>query len=296
MRLLAATDFSDFAGLALDRAVSLASLHPDASLTLMHVLAAEGLEVIRQMFSAEIEKMERALEADAADRLQALAAKCQQTLNRAVDTRLVHGRPGGEIVSAAAEGAYDLIVMGEQGRTPSPPPFLGGTIERVLKRTDRSVLAVRQPAAQPYRRVLVCVGPGAGSPTAAELAFLLNPGSDVILLHAFEAPFENKYFSAGATDAWLNDYRSQGKRVAERELAQLGSRLEAAGIATRRIAAHGPPIATILEHSRNLAADLIVVGKPVRSVLDDLFSADIARQVTVEAQVDVLVAAALPEL
>lgn len=296
MRLLAATDFSSGARNAVDRAVSLASVHPEASLTLMHVLEAHGLEVVRQMFRPEIEKMERALEVDAADRLGGISAKCEEVLEREVATRLAHGRPETEILRAAADDACDLLVMGEQGRTSLDPPFLGGTIERVLQRTDCSVLAVNRPVVGPYQRVLVCVGPGAGSPTAAELAFLLNPGADVILLHAFEAPFEDKFRSGGATENWLKDYRTQSKRAAERELAQLADRLESSAIITRRITVSGPPVATIIEYSRNLAADLVVVGKPKRSLLGDFFQGDIARQVTAGSGIDTLVAASLPNL
>jgi universal stress protein E len=294
MRLLAATDFSDSAGLAVDRAVSLASLHPDASLALMHVQATEGLEVVRQMFSAEVDIIEQALAADAADRLKSLAARCEGTLKRKVDTRLSRGRAETEIVEAAAQGSVDLIIMGERGRASSP--FLGGTIERVLQRTDRSVLAVKQRVVGPYRRLLVGVSPEGGSPTAAELAFLLNPGSDIILLQAFEAPYENKFRRAGAPESWVTDYQVRSERAAEQELAQWGSRLEAEGIQARRIVVRGSPAAAILEYGRSLAADLIVLGKRKRSVFGGLLFGDVARRVTVESTVDVLVAAALPEL
>lgn len=292
MRLLAATDFSDSAGLAVDRAVSLASLHPEASLTLIHVQAAEGFEVVRQMFAAEIEKIEQALAADAAGRLNSLAARCEEILERKVETLLSRGRAESEIVEAAAKRPIDLIVMGERGRASSP--FFGGTIERVLQRTDRSVLAVKQPVVGPYRRLLVGVSSGGGSPTAAELAFLLNPGSDIILLHAFEAPFEDKFRRAGAPESWVTGYRVQSERAAEQELADWGNRLEAEGIQARRIVVRGSPAATILEYGRSLAADLIVVGKRKRSVLGDLLFGDVARRVTVESTVDVLVAASLP--
>ena len=293
MRLLAATDFSESAGLALDRAVSLASLHPDASLTLMHVQAAEGFEVVRQMFSAEVEKIEQALAADAAGRLQSLAVTCEEVLERKVDKLLSRGRAESEIVAAAQE-SVDLILMGERGKASSP--FLGGTIERVLQRTNCSVLAVKQPVAGPYRRLLVGVSSGGGPPTAAELAFLLNPGSDIILLHAFEAPFEDRFRRAGAAESWVTDYQVQSERAAEQEMERWGSRLEAAGIQARRLVVRGSPAASILEYGRSLAADLIVVGKRKRSVLGGLLFGDVARQVTVESTADVLVAASLPDL
>jgi nucleotide-binding universal stress UspA family protein len=60
--------------------------------------------------------------------------------------------------------------------------------------------------------------------------------------------------------------------------------------------AHGPPGATIIEYARSVGADLIVVGKRKRSMLGDLFSGDIVRQLIAESQADVLVAACLPDL
>ena len=143
MRLLAATDFSDSAGLAVDRAVSLASLHPEASLALMHVQATEGLEVVRQMFSAEIEKIEQAVAADAADRLNSLAARCEEILERKVETLLSRGRAETEIVAAAAQGSIDLIVMGSHGHGALQNLATGSVVTRVLASTDIPVLVVR---------------------------------------------------------------------------------------------------------------------------------------------------------
>jgi nucleotide-binding universal stress UspA family protein len=296
MHLLVATDFSEAAELALDRAISLASLDPGALLTVMHVQAAEGLEVIRQMFGAEVEKMDRALELDAADRLKAIAEKCERILGRKIITHLSHGRPEAEIIGTAVELSADLIVMGERGRTPVGSPFLGGTIERVLQRAECSILAVKQPVTGPYQRLLVGVNSGGGSPSAAELAFLLNPGSQMVLLHAFEAPFEDKFRRAGATDNWVSEYRLQSRRAAEQDLEQAGSRLDAAGIQAQRLVVQGPAAAMIVEYGNSLSADLIVVGKRKRSMLGDLLFGDVARQVTIESKADVLIASSLPNL
>lgn len=296
MRLLAATDFSEGADFALDRAVSLASTNPDTSLTVMHVRTTEGLEVVRQMFSADIEKMERAIEADAQERLRSLAARCERTLKRKVEIRSVQGRPEAEIIRAETELSVDLIVMGERGRPPARFPCLGGTVERVLQRTSCSILAVKKPMAARYRRVLVCVSSGDGAPAPAELAFLLTPGSEIILLNAFEAAFENKFRGTGATESWITDYRTQSRLAAQQELAQLGNRLEAVGIQARRIAASGPAAPTIIDYSRSLAADLIVVGKRRGFVLGNFIFGDIARQVAVESETDVLVTAPLRDV
>ncbi|MEZ5362943.1 MAG: universal stress protein [Bryobacterales bacterium] len=56
MHLLAATDFSEHAGFAMERAAALASLHHDAALTVMHVYAAEGSKWSARCFALEVEE------------------------------------------------------------------------------------------------------------------------------------------------------------------------------------------------------------------------------------------------
>jgi nucleotide-binding universal stress UspA family protein len=294
--LLAATDFSTPAARALDRASALAALHHDASLTVMHVQPIEGLEVVRQMFAAEVEEAERGLLAAAESELAALSAKHGAALGRGVSTELSQGNPSAEIVGAASRLCADLIVMGDRGTSGGLGPFLGGTIERVLQATNRSVLAVKQPAAGPYRKVLVGVSSASECSVAAELAFALNPGAEIILFHAFEPLAVEKFRRAGADNAWLDEYRTQHRTVTQQDLERLAARLDEAGIRTRRIVAPGPPVPTIVEHSVSLAADLIVVGRNRRSILGDLLFGNVARHVTMEATVDVLVASSLPDL
>src|SRR5690606_28734814 len=112
----------------------------------------------------------------------------------------------------------------------------------------------------------------------------------------FEAPFEGKFRQAGTPESWITGYQVQSERAAEQELAHWESRLEAEGIQARRIVVRGSPVAAIRDYGRSLAADLIVVGKHNRSVLGHQLFGDVARQVTVESTVDVLVAASLPDL
>src|SRR5690606_36508047 len=128
---------------------ALVQLDSNSWLTLTHVRVAEGLEVVRQMFRAEVERIEKALAEDADRQLKSLAAKYEAILHQEVATRLSQGRPEAEIVEVAASISADLIVMGAQGRATVGRHIFGGTIERVLQRADCSVLAVRQPVKGP---------------------------------------------------------------------------------------------------------------------------------------------------
>ncbi len=62
-------------------------------------------------------------------------------IETSVETRT--GFPPDEIVSLAEEGAYDLIVMGSRGLSPTKRFFLGSVSERVLFRAKCNVLIVK---------------------------------------------------------------------------------------------------------------------------------------------------------
>lgn len=290
---LAATDFSEPAQIAVDRAVSLALLNPQATLTLMHVHASAGLEVVRQMLGANAAETERSLESDAKSQLSLLAAECQRLLGREVGTRFSQGTPHVEIANAAVLLGVDLLVMGERGRTPARSPFLGSTIDHVFRNANCSVLAVKERVSGPYERILVGVGSWRDSRAAAEAASILNPGAEIVLLHAFETPFVEKFRRAGATDNWINEYRFQSRHVAEDELDQLAAHL-GEGVRTRRVVVEGSPAPALVDYGNSVGADLIVVGKHRKSVLGDLLFGNIAQRVATESRIDVLVAASPP--
>jgi nucleotide-binding universal stress UspA family protein len=277
-----------------DRAVALAALDPEVSLTLMHVHEVTGLGVIRQMLGADAEEMERTLASDAEGQLTSLVAECERLLERKVHARFSQGIPDTEILDAATRLAVDLVVMGERGRTPARSPFLGGTIDRVFRKANCSVLAAKAHVSGPYERILVGVGSWRDSRAVAQIAAMLNPGAEVILLHAFEAPFVEKFRHAGATDNWINQYRFESRHVAESELEKLATHL-GEEVRTRRVAVEGSPAPALVDFGSSVGADLIVVGKHRKSVFGDLLFGNIARRVAAESRIDVLVASSQPD-
>ena len=62
-----------------------------------------------------------------------------------VETRLRQGIAPSEIADFAAEGDFDLIVMGTHGRTALAHLFLGSVAERVVRTAPCPVLTVRAP-------------------------------------------------------------------------------------------------------------------------------------------------------
>ena len=64
-----------------------------------------------------------------------------------VDTKQVlrSGEPADEILELVAELEADLVVMGANLRRPDGRPFLGHTVERILRECDATVAVVLMP-------------------------------------------------------------------------------------------------------------------------------------------------------
>lgn len=141
-KILAPTDFSESARESIAYAVDLAEKF-GASVTLLHAyqtpayLLPEGSILAGSDLIVDI--MNRAADAlaDARIEVQGKAPKV------AIDTLLVEGLPFVQVVNAAADGNYDLIVMGTHGRTGIRHVLLGSVAERVVRRAPCPVLTVR---------------------------------------------------------------------------------------------------------------------------------------------------------
>ena len=55
------------------------------------------------------------------------------------------GEPAAEIVAAAQDGKFDVIVVGTHGRTGLAHVLLGSVAERVVRRSTMPVITVRPP-------------------------------------------------------------------------------------------------------------------------------------------------------
>ena len=106
--------------------------------------AIHGLHVVdtRMMSEPALSSMELVTdeaEARAGEMLDEVRAACD---DRAVEctTHCCHGTPHEEIIRYAGEVEADVIVMGYQGQ--SHEQRIGSVVERVLRKTERPVLAV----------------------------------------------------------------------------------------------------------------------------------------------------------
>ncbi|MDP1952513.1 MAG: universal stress protein [Betaproteobacteria bacterium] len=287
-RLLAATDLSDPARHAVDRAALIAK-ETGASLDLVHVASLAPLEELRR-FAANIpaELEQRILDA-AREELRELAAALLQHHSVSAGVRVVSGPLRAQLAAQADETSADLIVLGAHGASFMRHLLLGSTAERMISRASRSMLVVKQTAHERYRNVLVPVDFSPSSVPALRHARAVAPSAEIVLLHAFEVPFEGKLRFAGVDDDTVHHYRLAAKQDALQKLRALCDEAELPRHAARLMVLHGDPSRRIIEQEQEQDCDLIAIGKHGESMLEDLLLGSVTRRVLSESQCDVLV-------
>ncbi|MFO7542987.1 MAG: universal stress protein [Thiobacillus sp.] len=290
LSLLAATDFSAPARHALERAAQLAATHPGAQLTLTHVISASMLARLRGVMRDEAPAMEARVADETQQALTELAARLSTQYACPVNTRLSQGVALDAITGLADELQSDLLVMGARGAHFVREFLLGSTTERVLRKTCRPVLAVKQRPQGAYRRVLVPVDFSAHAVAAAQTAHRWLPDAEIILLHAFEVDIEGTLRFASIAEEQIHQYRVRAREDALDAMAQFVDQLSIPAGQLTRLIVHGAPTLRILEHEQSLDVDLIVIGKHGQSTLEELLLGSVTKHVLAYSSSDVLVA------
>lgn len=116
------------------------------------------------------------------------------------------------------------------------------------------------------------------------------------MLHAYEAPFEDRLRSSGLGDETLDQYRSIARRQA---LQAMSSLLAAAGLspdAAVTLVLQGDTASLVVEQEQERDCDLIVVSKYGESTLESILLGSVTRQALQASQGDVLVSLGAPLL
>lgn len=284
--IVAASDFSEGAELAVERAVRLAQTH-SAELWLLHAFDDGAWASLRNFYD-----LDRWTGADpvltARERLAQQAADLSARFGVTVKAETRSGRAPQAIAAFARECGAGLLVMGVRGEDWLRYALLGGSALRVVEHADVPVLLVRRPVAADFARVLVATDFSENARRAAQNALVLCPGVRPTLLHAYVVGFEGRMRLAGATNEDIERYREQEcRRAAERMEAFLAGLAEDGG-RFERCLAHGYPAAAILKQAVDAGADLIAVGKHGGSVLEERLLGSVAQNILYNASCDVL--------
>ncbi|MGV1046879.1 universal stress protein [Limnohabitans sp.] len=287
-RILAATDLSAPARHAVERA-AIVSKDTAATLDLLHVANLAPLERLRQLIGATPADMEQRVLDTARQKLHDLAAALQQRFGVVAGTQAVAGSLLAELAKKTDGLSAGLLVCGAKGESVIRHFALGTTALRVLSTTTCPVLVVKQPPREPYRRILVPVDFSPSTLGAIRHARSIAPHADIVLLHAFDVPFEGHLRYASVDDDTINHYRIVAKQEATQKLHALRDEAGLTPYDSSLVVLHGNPTLRITEQEQERDCDLIVMGKHGENLLEALLIGSVTKQVLAESQGDVLV-------
>jgi nucleotide-binding universal stress UspA family protein len=146
-RILVPVDFSGCSRLALSRATELAKAF-GATIDVLHVWEAPAFVAPEAMVGVSGGTQTLAdLARDHADTaMQEFVASAKTEGVPVGETFIKQGDPAKVIVETAENGNYDLIALGTHGRTGLSHLLLGSVAEKVVRRSRRPVLSVREPS------------------------------------------------------------------------------------------------------------------------------------------------------
>jgi nucleotide-binding universal stress UspA family protein len=288
--ILAITDFSVPARHAADRSARLAH-ETGAPLTLMHVVSGRALDELRHWLGVGHEA-ELHLLKDAGERLQTLADELAAMRRITVQTQLVTGPVLSEIGHQADTMGAGLLVLGARGAGFLRRLMLGTTSERLLLRSTRPMLVVKQTPHEAYRRALVALDFSPWSAHAIEAARRVAPHARLVLLNVFEVPFEGKLQLAGVDTLTIEHYRQQARASARQQLDRLAHQAGLRPDQWDACVIQGDAWQCIVEQEQEHDCDLVVMGKHGQSAAEELLLGSVTKSVLSEGSSDVLVSMA----
>lgn len=283
--ILAATDFSEHARAAAERAALLAR-EQATTLRLLHVISSSSLDDLRNVMRGSAAGEHSVLE-EARVSLHDTATMLAQTTEVTATEEVATGQVIATIRTAAEE--VDLLVLGARGTNPVRDLLLGTTAERLLRTSCCPVLIVKGAPKGPYGRVIVPVDFSSYSAPALAVAALVAPHAHISVLHAFRVPFEARLHIAGATDDTIRLYCDEQRQEATRHIDRLMTEYLPHVRQRTCLVERGDPSPVILAQAQARSADLIVLGKQGQSRAEELFLGSVTRHVLAGSTCDVLV-------
>lgn len=285
--ILAATDFSSDARYAAERAAMISAVTGVSRGVILHVLKSSWLDALKNFVSLSVE-LEQSMVMNASRSLDELNASVQEKTGFAFEPKVCAGNVLDTILEVSEE--FDLLVLGAAGENTLRDFAIGTTAERLIRQSHKPILIVRNEPETAYRRVLVAVDFSPHSLTAFTYSKVIAPQSEIYLTHVFEALFESKMRYAGVTDEIIHEYRIKARREAEVEMKRF---IETSGVDqhnVHRSIEHSRHVPTKLrDRASEIGADLIIVGKHGKSLVEQLLLGSVALHLLTECPCDILV-------
>jgi nucleotide-binding universal stress UspA family protein len=287
--ILVATDLSAPARHAAERAFRLAS-NAGGEFYLLHAMELDAVDNLREMLGDDLSAVKAALNSNARKGLEQLAGDAAINRGVAARTRVAVGNPLATIAAEADALDANLLVLGARGESFLRHALLGSTAARLLRKSvRRPVLVVKQAPHEAYRSVLIAVDFSPVSLSAIHIARQLAPDADLVLLHAFELPYEGKLALAGVEEEAIRRLVATESELRRQRLRDLAATAGLAPIDYSGRILHGDPAQQIAAIEQEYDCDLIVVGKHGEHIAEELLLGSVTKHVLAESQCDVLV-------
>jgi nucleotide-binding universal stress UspA family protein len=277
--IVVATDFSTRSDRAIRRGLLLAR-EAGATLWLLHVVDGDRPAYL---VVPDTQAAEKTL-AEAAQTIRMIdGVACE---HRVVTADAFEG-----ILSATAEMAADLLVIGPHRRQILRDAFIGTTAERVIRDSAVPVLMANGMPVGPYRKVLAASDLSACSVEAVTALVRLQLAAEapVILFRAVDVPEVALMMRASTTVEEIRHHVATREAAADDELRAFAATLALKPANSVARIAEGSTAATILKEAETAGADLVVIGTRGQTGLARFLLGSVAEAVLRSSPVDVLV-------
>lgn len=289
-RVVVATDFSVFSERAVQRAALIAQQH-DADLHVLHVVRPLDLYPSLTLSRDEFVQHDQDLQQAEQARVETIAATLTAQFGIRVHPATRLGRPHAEVAAHLKEVAAELVIAGSRGESTLMDLVLGSTASRLLRVAHCPVLIVKNPADEPYRKVLAAVDFSPVSAAVVGYALRLAHGAPVDALHVLGSEVEERLRKAKFVRVDIADWLARQRAGAETQLKALLASIEN-GAAVGRLVQPGFPPATICKYVATGSVELVVLGRHgYGGGLQDWLLGSVSKDVAHVASSDVLVLA-----
>lgn len=263
-KLLLATDASEFSEGAIREAINFTKICASK------LYAMAVVEVITDYEAFSPQKIEDAMEAGVKSHLESVKTRAK---NEGVkcETIISYGEPHQSIVDEAEKKNVDMIIVGRRGTKGLKKLLIGEVAAKVIGHAPCKVLVVPRAAVIRYKNILVATDGSGHSIAAAEEAVRIAKrcGSSVIALSSIRSNDE------------IGEAKANVSKVIE--MAQKE------GIPAEGITPIGRSYNVIVETAGGRGVDLIVMGIPVKTAFQKIFTGSATEQVIGNAGCAVLI-------
>lgn len=264
-KLLLATDSSIYSEGAIREAISFAKKCSSK------LYAMSVVEVITDYETFSPQKIEDAMEAGVKNHLESVKAKAK---NEGVECETIMafgGEPHEVIIDEAEEKNVDMIIVGRRGTKGLKKLLVGEVAAKVIGNAPCKVLVVPRAAAIGPKNILIATDGSGHSLEAAEEAVRIAKrcGSNIIALSSIRSSEEQERAKTNV---------SKVIEMAQRE-----------GIPAEGLTPTGRSYNIIVETAGGRGVDLIVMGIPVKTAFQKIFTGSATEQVIGKAGCAVLI-------